>query len=104
MAGNNSPGFLALHGEKIALAGVVAASGFFLYMGMGQENYLDTQKPAALKSMAEQVRTGIDDEAHWDNIKEERLISTNFEERVLESQKSIPVSPYTTNSLGVSRE
>ncbi|XZE51919.1 hypothetical protein SH139x_003586 [Planctomycetaceae bacterium SH139] len=97
MSGNNAPGFLALHGEKIAFGGIVAASVFFLYMGMGQDDYLGTQKPDALQQLAQTVKSSIDDD-HWDNIKEDRLVSTNFGERVEKSQQPIPVGPYETTS------
>ena len=112
MAANHKPNILALHGEKLALGVFVLASGFFIYMGLGQESYLEKLQPDALESLATQVKTSIDQE-HWSNIKDDeaRAVETEFEARVEESRKRIATGPYSTdvpweykgNAIGVRR-
>jgi hypothetical protein len=97
MAGNDKPNILALHGEKIALGIFVLAAGFFIYLGINQENYREKLEPDALTQLAQQVKTSIDQD-HWPNLKDDRVVETDFGSRVEKTQQPVVTGPYATES------
>ena len=85
---------LVNHFEKIIFGGVVAASGFLIYQGIGKENYLAKLQPEKLISEANEVKLRIDDD-HSDAFVTDRAPTDNILKKTRELYKPVDPTAYS---------
>lgn len=90
--------FLTRHIEKMVLGLFAVVTLFLLYQGFKLPDYTEKQQPQALIDDARRVKGSIDDPSHWEAMKEERVVKTEYETRVEKAQQPISTSHYATES------
>lgn len=97
MEKNKGKDFLTRHIEKMALGLFAVVALFLLYQGFKLPDYTEKQQPQTLAEEAIRVKNSID-QPHWEALKEERIVKTEFEKRVDLAQQEIDTSHYATDT------
>ncbi len=85
--------FFIHHFEKMILVGVIAASGFLIYQGLGMPDFLQEHQPDLLANDATEVKSAID-ENHNDAIIPDRIPTFNILEATNKIYTAVDHSSY----------
>ena len=97
-SGKSGPNFFAAHIEKLIMALIVAAAGYFVYDGISRQGYPADREPTTLSQNSNQVLQQISED-HWPAIAAEREIKHAFVPEVEKARKPTNPDSYAIGSL-----
>lgn len=91
--------FFLNHVEKLALVLFLAGAGYLIYDGITTKRYPPERNPADLVTKASMAKKEIVEGNHWDAIKAERVVTTDFTGMAKDSRSKVESSKYVISDL-----